>query len=53
MLEIKLALILLPGIVSGYFLSNKLAKIADKGFIRPVVLAIAALSGLFIIVITF
>jgi uncharacterized membrane protein YfcA len=52
-LEMKLAIILSPGILSGYFLSNKLARIADKGFIRPAVLTIAALSGLFIIVKTF
>jgi uncharacterized membrane protein YfcA len=49
-LEMKLALVLLPGIILGFYLSKKLAKIMDTGLIRPAVLIISSLSGIFIII---
>jgi uncharacterized membrane protein YfcA len=49
-LEMKLACVLFPGILAGFYLSKKLAKIMDAGLIRPVVLIISSLSGIFIIV---
>jgi len=48
-LEMKLALMLFPGILTGFYLSKKLAKLMDAGLIRPFVLIISSLSGIFII----
>jgi uncharacterized membrane protein YfcA len=48
--ELKLALILLPGIVSGFFLSKYTAKILDRGFIRPAILTFSMLSGIALLI---
>jgi uncharacterized membrane protein YfcA len=45
MIELKLSLILLPGIFTGYFLSKHTARILDRGFIRPAILLFSLLSG--------
>jgi uncharacterized membrane protein YfcA len=47
--ELKLALLLSPGILLGFLVSNYLRKILDSGFIRPAVLIISALSALVVI----
>jgi uncharacterized membrane protein YfcA len=48
--EIRLACILIPGIVFGYMISNRTTKFMDHGFIRPVVLVIASFAGIGIII---
>jgi uncharacterized membrane protein YfcA len=48
--EIKRALVLLPGIMAGFAISKYTAKILDRGFIRPTVLILAAISGFVIII---
>ena len=48
--EIKLAGILIPGIVLGYMISVRTAKFLDRGFVRPVVLIIASFAGIGIII---
>ena len=45
-LELKLALLLLPGIFVGFFLSKYTARILDRGFIRPAILTFSLLSGI-------
>lgn len=50
LLELKIALALLPGILVGFALSQYAAKILDQGYIRPTVLTIAAISGLLIVI---
>ena len=47
--ELQLALVLLPGIIMGFFLSNRTSKFLDKGFMRPAVLLAAAASGLVVV----
>lgn len=48
--EVKRALVLLPGIMVGFAISKYTAKLLDRGYIRPAVLILAAISGLLIIV---
>jgi uncharacterized membrane protein YfcA len=48
--EFKLALLLLPGILTGFYLSKYTAKILDRGFIRPAILAFSLLSGIMLMV---
>jgi hypothetical protein len=47
--EIQAALLLFPGNIIGFFLSNRTARILDRGFIRPAVLAASSLSGIIVI----
>ena len=47
--ELQVALILLPGIVIGYFLSGKAIGFLDRGFIRPLVLSVSALTSVILI----
>jgi uncharacterized membrane protein YfcA len=49
LMEIQTALILFPGIVLGFSLSNQMARILDRGFVRNAVLVTSAASGLFAI----
>jgi uncharacterized membrane protein YfcA len=49
-LEFKLALLLLPGIFTGFFLSKFTAKILDRGFIRPAILTFSLLSGIILMI---
>jgi len=48
--ELQMAIILIPGILLGYVISNRTAKILDKGYIRPMVLIVASLSGIIILI---
>ena len=50
MFELKLSLILIPGILTGYIFSRYTAKILDRGFIRPAILSFSLLSGILLIV---
>ncbi len=44
-IEFKLSIVLLPGILAGFFLSKYTARILDRGFIRPAILTFSLLSG--------
>jgi uncharacterized membrane protein YfcA len=48
--ELTLSAFLMPGILVGYWLSNRIVKWVDRGFTRPAVLTIAALSALTILI---
>jgi len=50
LIEIKAALILVPGVLLGYFISNHTAKLLDRGFIRPALLTASAISGIIVII---
>jgi len=50
LLELKLSIIIIPGVLAGFVLSKYTARILDKGFIRPAILAFSLLSGLLLII---
>jgi uncharacterized membrane protein YfcA len=50
LLELKLSVILLPGIFTGYYLSKFTARVLDKGFTRPAILIFSLLSGIILII---
>jgi uncharacterized membrane protein YfcA len=50
LLELKLSLLLIPGIITGFILSKYTAKILDKGYIRPAILIFSLLSGILLII---
>ena len=50
LLELKLSVILLPGIFTGYYFSKFTARLLDKGFIRPAILIFSLLSGIILII---
>jgi uncharacterized protein len=47
--EIGMALVMLPGILAGFLLSGRLRKYLDRGYTRPAVLAVSALTALLVI----
>lgn len=47
--EIKVTAVLMPGVVLGFFLSNRSTQILDRGFTRPAVLITSAISGIAVI----
>jgi uncharacterized membrane protein YfcA len=47
--ELLLAMALVPGILSGFFLSRHTVPVLDRGFIRPLILIVAAVMGLIVI----
>jgi len=47
--EIELALVLLPGVLLGYFLSRYSIPVVDRGFIRPAILSVSAASALILL----
>ena len=49
-LEVKLAIILLPGIFTGFYISKYTAKILDRGFTRPAILTFSMLSGVVLLI---
>jgi uncharacterized membrane protein YfcA len=48
--EIILALELIPGIVIGYLISNRTARMLDRGYIRIMILWLAGLSAAVILI---
>jgi hypothetical protein len=48
--EVNLSLVLMPGILTGFVLSSRIVNWVDRGFTRPAVLTIAALSALTILI---
>jgi uncharacterized membrane protein YfcA len=49
-LELKLALLLFPGMILGFFISKHTAKILDRGFIRPAILLFSFLAGALLLI---
>ncbi len=47
--ELKATLVLIPGMILGFFLSKHTSKILDRGFIRPAVIIASAISGIVVI----
>jgi len=50
MLELKLAIILFPGMITGFFISKYTARIMDRGFIRPAILVFSFFSGTLLLI---
>ncbi len=48
--ELLFASVMIPGVVIGFFISNHTLPILDRGFMKPVILVISAISSVFIIV---
>ncbi|MFC2158594.1 hypothetical protein ACFLT9_12225 [Acidobacteriota bacterium] len=48
--EIKMALILLPGIILGFFLSRYTAPLLDRGLTRPAILFVSGVAGIAVII---
>lgn len=47
--ELQSAVILFPGVILGFIISRRTARILDRGYIRKAVLFTSALSGIFVI----
>jgi uncharacterized membrane protein YfcA len=47
--EIQATAVLMPGVVLGFFFSNRSTKFLDRGFTRPAVLITSAISGFVVI----
>ena len=47
--ELRLGLVLVPGIIAGFFLSKWTAPLLDRGYTRPTVLTLSALAALAVI----
>ena len=48
--ELRLGLVLIPGVVAGYMLAGLLARFLDRGYSRMAVLVISTLSALVLII---
>jgi len=48
--ELRFALLLLPGVIVGFFVSRRIASRLDRGYTRPAVLTVAAAAGLIVVV---
>lgn len=48
--EIRLALTLLPGILLGYGISHRVARVLDRGYVRPAILVLSAAASLGVVV---
>lgn len=48
--ELRLALVMLPGMLAGLALSRRIARYVDRGYTRPAVLTVVALTGLAIVI---
>ena len=46
----KLSLVLLPGILAGFWVSRKTAAFLDRGLIRPAILLVSGLAGIIVII---
>lgn len=45
LLEVKLTGLLVPGVIAGFLLSRRTARIADNGYLRPTIIAVSALAA--------
>jgi len=50
MTEIRLSILLLPGVVVGYALSGPAARLLDRGWLRPAILATSAIAAVLVVV---
>lgn len=48
--ELRLAAYLVPGVLAGFLVSRRLGHLLDRGFTRPAILTISALSSVVVIV---
>ncbi len=48
--EIELGLQLVPGVIVGFALSGRVAPLLDRGYIRPVVIAVSIVSSVLVLV---
>ena len=48
--ELRLTPVLLPGALVGYLLSGRLARIMDRGWMRPAILALSVIAGCIVVV---
>ena len=48
--QLRLALLLMPGALVGYALSGKLARVLDRGWMRPAILALSFAAGALVVV---
>ena len=48
--ELRLTPVLLPGALVGYLLSGRLARVLDRGWMRPAILAISVAAGCVVVV---
>ena len=48
--EVRLTLVILPGVLLGVLASRWTSPVVDRGFVRPTVLTVAAVAGLAVIV---
>lgn len=48
--EISLALVMLPGVLIGFFVSRRTTAFVDRGYTRYAVLTVAAVTGLLVVV---
>lgn len=48
--EVRLAGFLLPGILAGFLVSRRTARILDRGYTRPIILTVSALSSVLVVV---
>ena len=48
--EIRLALVMLPSMLAGFLLSGRTARYVDRGYMRPAVLGVSGLTGVFVVV---
>ena len=48
--ELRLALLMLPGMLAGFALSRQIAPYFDRGYTRPVILTVVALIGAVIVI---
>lgn len=49
LIELRLAAYLVPGIVLGFLVSRRAARLLDRGYTRPAILLISALSSLVVV----
>ena len=49
LVELRLAIILLPGLLAGFYLSRFVTPIIDKGLLRPLLLTMSAVAALVLI----
>jgi len=48
--HLKLALVLVPGILTGFFLSSRIVDLIDRGYTRPAIMTLSTVAALMILV---
>ena len=47
--QLKLSLVLIPGALVGFFLSGRVSRFLDRGWMRPTILAVSFAAGAFVV----